>query len=76
MEVKKKLYFYGFLINTVSYIWLRFDIEISRNYLPHFFCYKREISLLKQAKNMDPSYKTDPDLRDCLGQEIILIQIS
>ena len=54
------------------------DIPLSRittnSYIsPMKFCYDmslpRIIFLPKQSKNLDPSYKTDLDLWDCLGRK-------
>ena len=37
--------------------------------LPYFFGYKTEFfSFQNNPKNLDPSYKTDLDLWDCLGR--------
>ena len=37
--------------------------------LPYFFGYKTEFfSFQSNPKDLDPSYKTDLDLWDCLGQ--------
>ena len=39
-------------------------------YLPYFFDYKMEFfSFQNNPQNLDPSYKTDLDLCDCLGRE-------
>ena len=37
--------------------------------IPYFFDYKTEsLSFLNNPKNLDPSYKMDLDLGDCLGR--------
>ena len=37
--------------------------------IPYFFSYKLEIfSFQNNPKNLDPSFKVDLDLRDCLGR--------
>ena len=42
--------------------------------VPYFSCYKTEIFLLpKQSKNLDPSYKMDLDLWDCLGMAKLVL---
>ena len=35
--------------------------------LPYFFSYDRFFSFQNSPKNLDPSYKMDLDLWDCLG---------
>ena len=38
-------------------------------YVPYFFAYKTVfVSFQNNPKNLDPSYKTDLDLWDCLGR--------
>ena len=38
-------------------------------YLPHFLGYKTDFfSFQNNPKDLDPSYKTDLDLGDCLGR--------
>ena len=38
-------------------------------YLPYFLVIRQSFSFLpKQSKNVDPSYKMDLDLWDCLGR--------
>ena len=42
------------------------QITIAITQVPYFFSYKREfISFLNNHKDLDLSYKTDLDLRDC-----------
>ena len=41
-------------------------------FVPYFFGYKTEFfSFQNNPKDLDPSYKTDLDLWDCLGMGII-----
>ena len=44
--------------------------------IQYFFSYKTEFySFLNSPKNLDPSYKTDLDLWDCLGRvKLVLCQ--
>ena len=44
-------------------------MEIQANEIPYVFGYKREfVSFQNNPKNLDPSYKMDIDLWDCLGK--------
>ena len=56
---------YAFLISSRQVkggIWLC-------GYIPYFFAYKTVFfSFQNNPKNLDPSYKTDLDLWDCLGR--------
>ena len=50
-----------------------FDNITSRE-LPYFFGYKTEFfSFQNNPKNLDPSYKTDLDLWDCLGRANLVL---
>ena len=48
----------------------RFALRNIENYpLPYFFSYKTEFfSFQNKPKDLDPSYKMDLDLWDCLGR--------
>ena len=56
-------------------VWLRTFILF---YIPYFFSYKIEdLPFLNNPKDLDPSYKMDLDLWDCLGRvNLVLQQIS
>ena len=47
----------------------------SRSLIPYFFGYKTSFfSFQNDPKNLDPSYKTDLDLWDCLGRVKLILQ--
>ena len=54
------------------------DPQVIKFPLPYFFRYETEFfSFLNNPKNLDPSYKMDLDLLDCLGRvKLVLYQIS
>ena len=44
-------------------------------WIPYFFCYKIEFfSFQNNPKNLDPTYKMDLNLRDCLGRVKLTLQ--
>ena len=47
-----------------------------RSFLPYFFGYKTEVFFPSKTipKNLDPSYKIDLDLWDCLGRIKLILQ--
>ena len=46
-----------------------FNKKYSQIQIPYFFGYKTEFfSFQNNPKDLDPSYKTDLDLLDCLGR--------
>ena len=51
------------LFTPALQLWIKF--------LPYFFCYKTEgfFPLQNNPKDLDPSYKMDLDLWECLGWE-------
>ena len=52
-----------------------FCLEIYARKILYFFAYKTEFfSFLNKPKNLDPSYKKDLDLWDCLGRVKLLLQ--
>ena len=62
---------------------LQVAVEIKKNTqnyykllaLPYFFSYKTEFFPSKNnSKNLDPSYKMDLDLWDCLGRVKLVLQ--
>ena len=51
----------------------RFILEVTRH-LPYFFSDKTELfSFKNNPKNLDPSYKMDLDLWDCLGRILLVL---
>ena len=42
--------------------------------LQYFFVYKTVFSFQNNPKNLDPSYKMDLDLWDCLGRVKLVLQ--
>ena len=45
------------------------DSLVDDHYVPYFFAYMTEFfSFQNNPKNLDPSYKTDLDLWNCLGR--------
>ena len=47
---------------------LEIDLLHHRNVVPYFFDYKTVFSFQNSPKDLDPSYKMDLDLWDCLGR--------
>ena len=59
----------GKSILTFSLLWIPGQCKPSKKDLPYFFGYKTELfSFQNNPKDLDPSYKTDLDLWDCLGR--------
>ena len=51
-----------------NYCFLKVNFLVPEN-LPYFFSYKTEFfSFQNKPKDLDPSYKMDVDLWDCLGR--------
>ena len=50
-------------------------MHVAGYHLPYFFAYEMKIFFLpKQSQNLDPSYKMDLDVWDCLGRVKFVLQ--
>ena len=48
---------------------------VKEHKIQYFFAYKMEfLSFQNNSKNLDPSYKMDPDLWDCFGRVKLILQ--